>query len=75
MWEYVYVSLVSLQINSKGRGQAKIFHLTAVPLWRLGTWFWNGHSCSQPPSSSPNCLLISLPHSHHYKYDCLPSSK
>lgn len=75
LWEYVYVSLVFLQINSKGRGQAEIFHLTAVPLLRLGTWLWNGHSCSQPPSSCRNCLLISLPHSHHYKYYCLPSSK
>lgn len=33
LWEYVYVSLVFLQINSEGRGQAEIFHLTAAPLW------------------------------------------
>lgn len=72
LWEYVYVSLVFLQINSEGRGQAEIFHLTAAPLLRLGTWFCNGHSCSQTPSASRNCLLISLPHSHHYKYYCLP---
>lgn len=37
LWEYVYVSLVFLQINSKGRGQTDIFHSTAAALLRLGT--------------------------------------
>lgn len=40
LWGYVYVSLVSLQINSKGRGQAGIFHSTAAPPRRPGPWFW-----------------------------------
>lgn len=40
LWGYVSVSLVSLQINSKGRGQAGIFHSTAAPPRRPGPWFW-----------------------------------
>lgn len=72
LWGYVYVSLVSLQINSKGRGQAGVFHSTAAPPRRLVLGFgWP--QLLPPPSSSRNCLLISLPHSHHYKHYCHPS--